>query len=60
MGKKQIESYKRTRQTWEINPKERVKEDKKEKDMCEECGIYKTDPGMCCFYCEDVTTTGNA
>jgi len=60
MGKKQIESYKKTRQTWEINPKSRVKEDKKEKDMCEECGLYETDPEACMNCDETLDTQGMA
>lgn len=59
MGKKQIESYNKTRKTWEINPKSRVKEDKEVKDMCEECGLYRCDP-ECCIYCDEIVTRGNA
>jgi len=35
------------RREWKINPKERIREDKKSKDICEKCGKYKTNPKAC-------------
>jgi hypothetical protein len=46
--KKEKSSYKKIRQVWEINSKERIKEDKKSPaSSCDECGLYLTDPRMC-------------
>jgi len=39
------------RKTWEINPRERIREDKQKKDNCEECGLYLSDP-ECCLWCD--------
>jgi hypothetical protein len=46
MGKTKNKPIK-IRKTWNINPKERIKEDKIKKDTCEKCKIYLTNPELC-------------
>lgn len=39
------------RREWNINPRERIREDKPALDICEKCGKYKTNP-KACLECE--------
>jgi len=55
--------YQKIRKTWVINPRERIKEDKKSFNPCEKCGRYKTDPEGCIkckYYEEPIQEIGNA
>jgi len=39
------------RKEWQINPVERIREDKLSLDICEKCMKYKTNP-KACIICE--------
>lgn len=53
--------YQKIRKTWAINPRERIKEDKKVKEQCEKCKKYETNP-YACIDCdkEEIEQIGNA
>jgi len=40
------------RREWNINPEERIREDKKSQDICEKCRKYQTNPDAC-IECEE-------
>jgi hypothetical protein len=48
------------RRTWTRHPAERIKENNKAKDVCEECGAYLTDPFFCQGCEQETEQVGNA